>query len=102
MKDDAATTLVRVEPLYLEKPAAAAYLAMSISTFEELGRTDPTFPQARLLSPRRTGYLLSELRAWGQDRPVSTLPPPPNTGARKPRNPGARRGSAAPAAQPSA
>lgn len=87
MSEARSPSLAQVEPLYLEKPAAAAYLAMSVSTFEDLGRTDADFPAPRLLSPRRTGYLLAELRAWGQSRPVSTLPPPPNTGASKPRTP---------------
>lgn len=75
--------IVHVEPLYLPKDAAAAYLAMSVSTFEALGRKDDAFPRPRKLSAGRVGYLLAELRTWGHTRPVSDLPPPPNTGAGK-------------------
>ena len=34
-------------------------------------------------SRRRVAYLLSEVEAWCASRPVSQLPPPPNTGRRK-------------------
>lgn len=74
---------VHVEPLYLAKEAAAAFLALSVSTFEALGRTDSTFPKPRRLSAGRVGYLVTELRTWGERRPVSDLPPPPNTGSRR-------------------
>lgn len=76
-------TLQPVEPLYLDKPAAASMLALSVSTFEDLLRTDPTFPRPRALSGRRSGYLVAELRAWGLARPQADFAPPPNTGARK-------------------
>jgi prophage regulatory protein len=77
------TALVQVPPLYLERDAAAAYLALSVSTFEKLTREDSTFPKARAISGRRTGWLVDELRAWGLARPASTNLPPPNTGARR-------------------
>lgn len=95
MSTEAQRPLVAIEPIYLEKEHAATVLALSISTFEELGRTDPTFPRARLLSKRRTGYLVSELRTWSASRPVSDLLPPPNTGAKKPRKPLKRAAAAA-------
>ena len=85
MNDRTATPLLQLEPLYLEKPQAAAYLSLSISTFEALSRTDADFPKGRKLSPGRVGYLVAELRAWGQTRPVSDMLPPPNTSAPKPR-----------------
>ena len=74
---------VHVEPLYLAKDQAAAFLALSVSTFEALGRTDATFPQPRKLSAGRVGYLVAELRAWGEKRPVSDLLPPRNTAGRR-------------------
>ena len=80
-----APPLLQLEPLYLEKPQAAAYLSLSTSTFEALTRTDDTFPKGRKLSPGRVGYLVAELRAWGQTRPVSDMLPPPNTSAPKQR-----------------
>lgn len=42
-----------IEPLYLDKIEAAAFLAVSISTFEKLLREDGTFPRPRALSAHR-------------------------------------------------
>jgi prophage regulatory protein len=64
---------------FLELPEATT---LSESTIQELIRTGD-FPQARKLSGRRVGWLVSEIFAWAESRPVSDLPPPPNTGAKK-------------------
>lgn len=48
--------------MYLDKPAAAAFLSLSVSTFEKLLREDSSFPRPRAISRHRNGYLLSELR----------------------------------------
>jgi prophage regulatory protein len=71
--------LLRVEPLYLDKAEAAAFLSVSVSTFEKLLREDTTFPRPRALSANRNGYLVAELRGWGESRPVADRLPPPNT-----------------------
>lgn len=86
-----------LKPIYLDLPTVAAVTSMSISTIEKLVRED-AFPAPRLLSGRRVAYLLSEVEAWCTSRPVSQLPPPPNTGRRKPM-PGAQ---AAPVGQTAA
>ena len=78
------STLVNIPPGALEPEAAAAFCALSVSTMEKLER-EGRFPKRRLLSDRRTGHLVSELLAWLAERPVSDLPPPANTGAKKPR-----------------
>lgn len=77
---------ISVKPIYVDLATAAEILILSVSTLEALER-DPNsgFPRRRLISPRRTGYLLREIEEWGENRPVSDLPPPPNTGAKKPR-----------------
>ena len=77
---DATKSKLRVEPLYLDKAEAAVYLAVSVSTFEKLLREDATFPRPRALSANRNGYLVAELRAWGETRPVADRLPPVNTG----------------------
>ena len=74
--------MISIEPAYLEKSDAAAYLALSESTFEKLVR-EAGMPPPRLLSGRRVAWLVRELREWTEARPVSSLLPPPNTGARK-------------------
>lgn len=58
----ATATSTPVEPMYLDKPAAAAFLSLSVSTFEKLLREDSSFPRPRAISRHRNGYLLSELR----------------------------------------
>lgn len=63
--------------------------ALSKSTIEE-ERRQGRFPQPRLLSGRKVGWLISEVENWLESRPVSDLPPPPNTGAKKPRRTAAR------------
>lgn len=68
---------------------------LSKSTIEEEIRQE-RFPKPRQFSARRVGWLVSEIEAWLASRPLSDLPPPENTGAKKPR--AARQ--AAPAAHP--
>lgn len=77
---------VSVKPIYVDLETTAALLSMSVSTVQNLGR-DPgsEFPKARQLSGRRVGYLLREIEAWGESRPIADMLPPPNTGAKKPR-----------------
>ena len=70
---------MRVEPLYLDKAEAAVFLSVSVSTFEKLLREDATFPRPRALSANRNGYLVAELRGWGEMRPVADRLPPANT-----------------------
>lgn len=87
-----------VRPACLDRAGAAAYLSLSESTVEKLTR-EGGFPRPRLLSGRRTGWLVRELDEWLEQRPVSDLLPPPNTGAPKPHRDRAHRGprQAAPA-----
>ena len=80
--ETAQTVQTTIKPIYLDLPTVAAVTSMSISTIEKLVRED-AFPAPRILSGRRVAYLLSEVEAWCASRPVSQLPPPPNTGRRK-------------------
>lgn len=75
--------IVTTRPAALDRTGAAAYLSLSESTIEKLTR-EGNFPQPRLLSGRRTAWLVRELDEWLSQRPVSDLAPPPNTGAPKP------------------
>ena len=70
---------LRIEPLYLDKGEAAVFLSISVSTFEKLLREDATFPRPRTLSANRNGYLVVELRGWGETRPIADRLPPANT-----------------------
>lgn len=81
----------RIAPIFLDLPAVVQAVALSESTVQELVRQGQ-FPAPRQLSGRRVGWLVRELEAWAESRPVSNLLPPPNTGAPKPRP---RKGDAA-------
>lgn len=78
-------TPVTTRPACLDRAGAAAYLSLSESTIEKLTR-EGDFPQPRLLSGRRVGWLIRDLDEWLEKRPVSNLVPPSNTGARKGRS----------------
>lgn len=68
-----------MKPIYLNLAAVAEACALSETTVQKLVR-DGAFPRPRKLSGNRVGWLLREVEAWAEDRPVSDLPPPPNTG----------------------
>lgn len=69
-------------PIYLDRAGAAACVSLSESTIERMVR-EGKFPKPRQLSGARVGWLYRELLEWAEARPVSELPPPENTGARK-------------------
>lgn len=73
---------IAIEPAYLEKTDAAAFLAISESTLEKLVR-EGELPKPRSVSGKRVAWLVRELREWAEARPVSENLPPPNTGARR-------------------
>lgn len=71
--------IVRITPLYLARPDAAAFLAISESTLDNLvARGD--LPKPRKLSAGRTAWLVDDLEHWGRERPESDLLPPKNSG----------------------
>lgn len=73
-----------VAPIFLDLQTLAEVVALSESTVQDLVRKGQ-FPQPRQLSGRRVGWLLREVQEWAESRPVSMLPPPSNTGTKKPR-----------------
>ncbi|MDR6408531.1 UNVERIFIED_ORG: prophage regulatory protein [Burkholderia sp. 1595] len=100
--DKAKTALVK--PLYLDLETVCTIVSLAPATVQLLVRQDQ-FPKPRLLSGRRVGWLLREIEQWAEDRPVSDLLPPANTGARRKKSVAATvsdRQTAAPAAPISA
>lgn len=77
-------TEVHIPPLYIDLETAAVLTTLSTPTIQALVTQD-AFPKPRMLSGRRVGYLYREVAEWAENRPVSSLLPPPNTGAKKPR-----------------
>ncbi|WP_081076467.1 MULTISPECIES: helix-turn-helix transcriptional regulator [Burkholderia] len=64
----------------------AVALSLSPATVQKLVR-EKAFPEPRLLSGRRVGWLTHEVQKWADARPVADLLPPENSGARKRRVP---------------
>jgi prophage regulatory protein len=75
---------VIIKPIYVDLETAAQIVSISESTLKAMVRIGE-FPQPRKTSERRVAWLLREVEEWAESRPVSDLPPPPNTGAKKPR-----------------
>lgn len=73
-----------IPPIFLDLDTVAHVLSLSESMVQRLVRKGQ-FPQPRQMSDRRVGWLMREVEEWAESRPVSQLPPPPNTGAPKPR-----------------
>lgn len=71
--------VVQLKPLFLAKPQAAEFLAISVSTLEGLVARGEA-PKPRKLSSGRVAWLVEELEAWGRARPESDLLPPVNSG----------------------
>lgn len=69
---------------YLDLPGVAVAVSLSESTVQKLVR-DGAFPKPRKISGNRVAWLVREVETWAEERPVSDLPPPPNTGASKSR-----------------
>ena len=80
-------TTVAISPRVVTKEIAAQLLSLSVSSFDRL-LAKGSIPKPRQLSPNRVGWLVSDLDAWAEKRPVSDLLPPSNTGAPKPRKAG--------------
>lgn len=80
------TTQIIVKPAVLRKSDACAFVGLSKSTFEEMVQKE-LVPKPRKLSTGCVGWLVRELEAWVESRPVSDLLPPANTGAKKPAPP---------------
>ncbi len=74
--------IVAVKPLYVQLVDLPKVIALSTATIEREIRSG-NFPKPRQISGRRVAWLLRDVEEWAEKRPVSELPPPPNTGSRK-------------------
>nr|WP_306303912.1 AlpA family phage regulatory protein [Herbaspirillum sp. B39] len=81
--------------IYFDMPELCAATTLSETTIQKMIR-EQQFPAPRHLGGRRVGWLVKEILEWAENRPVSDLAPPPNTGAKKP---GRRQQQFAPVAQ---
>lgn len=72
----------QVKRIYVDLPEVASLVTLATATIQRLVREN-AFPKPRQLSANRVGWLLREVEAWAEERPVSDLPPPANTSRRK-------------------
>lgn len=70
-----------LKPLYLDLHAVCEIVNLAPATLQDMVRQDE-FPKPRKLSARRVGWLVREVEEWAEQRPISDLLPPPNTGSR--------------------
>ena len=73
--------MTNIKPIYLDRETAAAFVSLSVSTMERMV-VQGTFPQPRQLTDKRVGWLVREVEAWAESRPVSSNLPVPNCGVR--------------------
>lgn len=71
-----------IKRIYIELPEVAEVVTLGEATIQRLVRENE-FPKPRMLSGRRVAWLLREVEEWAESRPVSDLPPPPNTSRRR-------------------
>lgn len=71
-----------LKPIYIELPDLPSVVTLGETTIQRMVR-EGAFPPPRQLSGRRVGWLLREIEEWAENRPVSELLPPPNTGNRR-------------------
>ncbi|CAM2197832.1 prophage regulatory protein [Paraburkholderia kururiensis] len=68
--------------IYFSLKEVAEALSLSETTIQKLVR-EKAFPEPRLLSGRRVGWLTREVQEWADVRPVADLLPPESAGVRK-------------------
>jgi prophage regulatory protein len=69
-------------PIYVELESVAELVTLGTATIQRMVACNE-FPKPRQLSGRRVAWLYREVVEWSETRPVSDLPPPPNSGARR-------------------
>lgn len=65
--------------IYVDLTETAELIALSTATLQRLVRTN-AFPKPRQVSAKRVAWLLREVEAWAEARPVANQLPPQNTG----------------------
>ena len=75
-----------IKPLFLDLPAVSDFVALSESSIQKLIAKEG-FPRPRQLSGRRVGWLVSELEAWADERPIADNLPPVNSAYGRAGNP---------------
>jgi prophage regulatory protein len=72
----------QVKRIFVDLPEVATLVTLATATIQRLVRENG-FPKPRKISANRVAWLLREVEAWAEERPVSDLLPPVNTGKRR-------------------
>ena len=64
---------------FLDLASVADSVTLGEATIQQMVR-EGRFPQPRELSPRRVGWLVTDVEDWARGRPVASMLPPANTG----------------------
>ena len=68
-----------MKPIYVDLPSVASFVTLATATIQRMVR-EGVLPKPRQLSANRVAWLLREVEEWAEERPVSEIPPPANTG----------------------
>ena len=71
-----------MKPIYVDLPSVASLVTLATATIQRMVR-EGGFPKPRQLSANRVAWLLREVEEWAEQRPISDIPPPANTGRQK-------------------
>lgn len=71
-----------MKKIYVSLEAVAELVDLGESTIQKMCTTSE-FPAPRMLTGRRVGWLVREVEEWAEQRPISNLLPPPNTGKKR-------------------
>lgn len=71
-----------MKPIYVDLPSVASLVTLATATIQRMVR-EGVFPKPRQLSANRVAWLLREVEEWAEERPISEIPPPPNTSRQK-------------------
>lgn len=85
MPNQSANTSMPLKPAILEMAQLLNYLPIGETNIRDLIKAGK-FPKPCQISPRRVGWRTNDVDRWVDSLQPSDLPPPPNTGAPKPRN----------------
>lgn len=70
-----------IKPAYLDRESVAMFVSLSVPSMERLVARG-SFPSPRQLTDKRVGWLVREVEAWAESRPVSSNLPVANSGVR--------------------
>lgn len=66
-----------MKPIFLDLPGVCQATTLGATSVKKMVR-EGSFPKPREIGPRRVGWLMSEVEAWAESRPLADMLPPPS------------------------